>query len=75
MQMKLFRPFRSRGPFQFEQLPQTFSSEFKGVRLIEVGRADAKFTTDFMISPKNIVLSEAGLGKNASRAYDGNRGI
>jgi hypothetical protein len=50
--MKLFRPFRSRGPFQFKQLPQTPSVEFKAMTLIEIGRVDAKFSIEFIFHLK-----------------------
>jgi len=50
--MKLFRPFRSRGPFQFEQLPQTLSLEFKGMKLTEMGSVDAKVPTGFIFHLK-----------------------
>jgi hypothetical protein len=47
-QMKLFRPFRSRGPFQFEQLPKTLSVDFRGMKLAEIGSVAAKFFTCFI---------------------------
>jgi hypothetical protein len=58
-QMKLLRPFLSRGPFQFKQLPQALAVMLKGIKVTERGRVDLNGSMDSMLHLKSSVENPA----------------
>jgi len=52
MQINIFRPFRSRGPFHSEQFPQTLLADVKRMKLIG-GSVVVKFAAIFITHLKS----------------------